>query len=161
VPAGVYLLLHLPIGVYRETIGALLIAYGGYQLLSWRVRTFRQGALADACAGFLGGVTGGLVASPGAFVAIACSLKDWDKARQRAVYQPFILLMQPLALLSIHLMRPTSPAVTPLGLGTLAFMPAALLGAWFGLRIFKCLSDRQFSIAVSILLVLSGGALIL
>jgi uncharacterized membrane protein YfcA len=101
------------------------------------------------------------VATPGAFVAIACSLKDWDRARQRAVYQPFILIMQPLALLSIHLMRPTSPAATPLDLRTLAFVPAALLGAWFGLRIFKRLSDRQFSIAVSILLILSGGALIL
>jgi uncharacterized membrane protein YfcA len=77
------------------------------------------------------------------------------------VYQPFILIMQPLALFSIYLMRPTSPAAAPLDLGTLAFVPAALLGAWFGLRIFKRLSDRQFSIAVSILFIVSGGALIL
>jgi uncharacterized membrane protein YfcA len=41
--------------------------------------------------------------------------------------------------------RPTSPAATPPDLRTLAFVPAALLGAWFGLRIFMRLSDRQHS----------------
>src|SRR5215468_4023312 len=33
VPAGVYLLLNLHTGVYRDVIGGLLIAYGGYLLL--------------------------------------------------------------------------------------------------------------------------------
>jgi uncharacterized membrane protein YfcA len=169
VPAGVYLLLHLPSGAYRDTIGVLLIAYGGYQLIAyrgyqmprWRTRALRLGALGDAYAGFLGGLTGGLAASPGAFVSIRCSFKGWDKARQRGVYQPFILIMQPVALLSIHLMRPTSPTATPLDWKTLAFVPAALLGAWFGLRIFKRLSDRQFGIALNVLLIASGVGLIL
>jgi uncharacterized membrane protein YfcA len=44
---------------------------------------------------------------------------------------------------------------------TLAFVPAALLGAWLGLRIFKRLSDRQFELAVNLLLVVSGVGLIL
>jgi len=42
-----------------------------------------------------------------------------------------------------------------------AFVPAALLGTWFGLHIFKRLSDRQFELAVSALLVLSGVGLVL
>ena len=42
-----------------------------------------------------------------------------------------------------------------------AFVPAALLGPWFGLRIFKRLSDRQFELVVNTLLVLSGIGLIL
>jgi hypothetical protein len=58
VPVGVYLL--LPTGTYRNVIGSLLIAYGGYLLLRPPVRTFRIGPLSDACAGFLGGITGGL-----------------------------------------------------------------------------------------------------
>jgi uncharacterized membrane protein YfcA len=37
-----------------------------------------------------------------------------------------------------------------------AFVPAALLGAWFGLHIFKRLSDRQFEFAVNALLIASG-----
>src|SRR5262249_47312912 len=81
---------------------------------------------------------------PGAFITIWCGLKGWDKARQRGVYQPFILGTQPITLLVIYLMRPSSSTVTQLDWKTLTFVPAALLGAWLGLRIFKRLTDRQF-----------------
>ena len=161
VPAGVYLLLHLPTGAYRSVIGGLLIAYGGYLLLRWPTWSLRMGPLSDACAGFLGGVTGGLAGFPGAFVTIWCGLKGWDKARQRGVYQPFILGMQPVTLVVIYLMRPSSSTAPPLDWATLTFVPAALLGAWFGLRIFKRLSDRQFEFVVNALLILSGIGLIL
>jgi uncharacterized membrane protein YfcA len=161
VPAGVYLLLHLQTGIYRDVIGGLLIAYGGYLLLRWPSRSLRTGPLSDACAGFLGGLTGGLAGFPGASVTIWCGLKGWDKARQRGVYQPFILGMQPITLFVIYLMRPTSSTATQLDWKTLAFIPAALLGAWLGLRIFKRLSDRQFELAVNVLLILSGVGLIL
>jgi uncharacterized membrane protein YfcA len=161
VPVGAYLLLHLQTGTYRDIIGLLLIVYGGYLLLRWPARSLRTGPLADACAGFLGGLTGGLAGFPGAFVTIWCGLKGWDKAHQRGVYQPFILCMQPVSLIVIYLMRPASAAAAQLDWKALAFVPAALLGAWFGLRIFRRLSDRQFEIAVNALLILSGIGLML
>ena len=160
VPVGVYLLLHLPTATYRNVIGTMLIVYGGYLLLRWPIRSLRTGPMSDVCAGFLGGITGGLAGFPGAFVTIWCSLKGWDKARQRGVYQPFILSMQPVTLIVIHLMRPSS-STQQLDWKALAFVPAALLGAWFGLRIFKRLSDRQFDLVVNALLILSGIGLIL
>jgi uncharacterized membrane protein YfcA len=40
------------------------------------------------------------------------------------------------------------------------FIPAVLLGAWLGLRIFKRFSDRQFELAVKVLLIASGVGLI-
>ena len=128
-PAGVYLLLHLHTAVYRDVIGGLLIVYGGYLLLSRPMPPLRTGLFADICAGFLGGLTGGLAGFPGAFVTIWCGLKGWDKARQRGVYQPFILAMQPIALMATQLMRPYSAAMAQLDWKTLAFVPAALLGA--------------------------------
>jgi uncharacterized protein len=161
VPAGVYLLLHLQTAVYRDLIGGMLIVYGGYLLLARPMPALRTGPFADACAGLLGGLTGGLAGFPGAFVTIWCGLKGWDKTRQRGVYQPFILAMQPLTLIAIHLMRPSSAAMAQLDWKTLAFVPAALLGAWFGLRIFKRLSDRQFGFAVNALIIVSGIGLIL
>jgi uncharacterized membrane protein YfcA len=161
VPAGVFLLLHLVTALYRDLIGGLLIVYGGYLLLARPIPPVKTGPLADVCAGFLGGLTGGLAGFPGAFVTIWCGLKGWDKTRQRGVYQPFILAMQPLTLIAIHLMRPSSPAMAQMDWKTLAFVPAALLGAWFGLRIFKCLSDRQFGFAVNALIIVSGIGLIL
>ncbi len=161
VPVGAWLLLHLPTGVYREIIGGLLVAYGCYMLLRWRTRTLRAGPLADVGAGFLGGFTGGLAGFPGAFVTIWCGLKGWDKARQRGVYQPFILCMQPVGLIAIHLMRPVSSTAAQLDWNSLGFIPAALLGAWFGLRIFRRLSDKQFQIAVNLLLVMAGAGLVI
>jgi uncharacterized membrane protein YfcA len=41
------------------------------------------------------------------------------------------------------------------------FILAALLGAWFGLRIFRGRSDRQFQVAVRVLLVAVGVGLVL
>jgi uncharacterized membrane protein YfcA len=162
VPVGVYLLLHLQSDTYRDLIGALLVAYGAYLLLRrCPTRSLRMGPLVDAGVGFLGGVTGGLVGSPGALVSIGCGLKGWDKTRQRGVYQPFILCIQPIALVAISLMRPSSPSAAQLDWQTLAFVPAALLGTWFGLRIFKQLSDGQFRLAVNALLIVSGIGLLL
>ncbi len=160
VPVGVYLLLHLSTATYKGVMGGLLVAYGCYLLLRRPVCVLRLGSLSDTCAGFLGGITGGLAGFPGAFVTIWCGLKGWDKARQRGVYQPFILIMQPATLLVIHLMQPSSSSHAQMDLKTFAFVPAALLGAWFGLRIFKRLSDRQFEIVVNALLIVSGVGLI-
>lgn len=159
VPAGVWLLLHLSTGVYRDVIGGLLVVYGCYMLLRWPTRALRTGPLADVGAGFLGGFTGGLAGFPGAFVTIWSGLKGWDKERQRGLYQPFILCMQPVSLIAIHLMRPASSTAAQLDWNALAFIPAALLGTWFGLRIFRRLSDRQFQIAVNLLLVAAGAGL--
>jgi uncharacterized membrane protein YfcA len=69
--------------------------------------------------------------------------------------------MQPVTLITIHLMRPASSAQGQLDWKMFAFVPAALLGAWFGLRIFKRLSDRQFEFVVNALLIASGIGLVL
>lgn len=159
VPVGAWLLTHLATDAYRAVLGGLLIAYGGWLLFKRPLWSLRWGPSADLCAGFLGGITGGLAGFPGASVTIWCALKDWDKAHQRGVYQPFILCMQPLSFLAIELMRPASSPTVALDWKTLAFIPAALAGAWLGLRIFKRLSDRQFELAVNLLLVASGVSL--
>jgi hypothetical protein len=46
--------------VYRDLIGGMLIVYGGYLLLARPMPALRTGPFADACAGLLGGRTGGL-----------------------------------------------------------------------------------------------------
>lgn len=160
-PAGVYLLLHLPMGTYRVLIGGPLIVYCAYLLPRQPIRLLLMRPLCDACAGFLCGITGGLAGFPGASVAIWCGLKGWDKGRQRGVFQPFILVMQLATLLTIYLMRPSLLAQVQLDWKVFTFVPAALLGAWFGLRIFKWLSDRQSEHGVNALLILSAVGLIL
>jgi uncharacterized membrane protein YfcA len=153
-PVGIYLLLNLHPADYVRILGGLLVLYGGYMLFR-RPMTVQSGPLHDVIAGAAGGVMGGLAAFPSAFVAIWCSMKGWNKARQRGVYQPFILIMQVLALL---LLRYAAPGSSERGLGAAAwtFVPAALLGTCCGLTIFRCLSDNQFAVAVNLLLITAG-----
>jgi len=90
-------------------------------------------------------------------------LKGWDKARQRGVYQPFILLMQ-FAALAILAVRAGGPrhAATPMAeFAPLIFVPAALLGTWCGLGWYRRLNDAQFAKVVNLLLIAAGFGLIL
>lgn len=159
-PLGVYLLTHLPVLGFRLAIGVLLTVYALYMLLRRPVTLRFTSRAADAAVGFVGGVTGGLAAFPGAAVTVWCGMKGWDKTRQRGIYQPFILMMQFAALGLIQVMPKHSPAHAAFGLGALAFVPAALMGAAFGLSLFYRLSDRHFAMVVNALLLVSGLALL-
>jgi uncharacterized membrane protein YfcA len=159
VPAGVYLMLSVQTDSYQVAVGVLLVACGAYLFLHRPTFPLRMGAWSDVCVGALGGLTAALAG--GVFVTIWCALKGWDKARQRGVYQPFILMMQPVTLIVLFLMRQTSLEAAPLDWLTLAFIPPALLGAWIGLHVFERLSERQFEWAANALLIVSGIGLML
>jgi len=160
-PFGVWLLLNLGHYGFKEAVGTLLTAYAAYALLKRPVTIRSGGNILDACVGFLGGITGGLAGFPGATVTIWCGMRGWDKRRQRGIYQPFILLMQVLALLLIQIMRPSiTRNVGPSLVSLIQFVPVALLGTWFGLAIFRRLSDRTFTLTVNVLLLASGFGLL-
>ena len=159
-PFGVWLLLNLGHAGFKEAVGALLTAYAAYALLKRPVTIRSGGNLVNSCVGFLGGITGGLAGFPGAAVTIWCGMRGWDKRRQRGIYQPFILTMQVLALLLIQIMRPSATRSVGPSLVPLEFVPVALLGTWFGLAIFRRLSDRTFTLTVNLLLLASGFGLL-
>ena len=110
----------------------------------------------DAVAGVLGGLAGGLAGIPGSFVAIWCSMRGWDKLRQRAVYQPFILVMQIVTIVCLRWQAPMHVDVVH----GLSFVPFALLGAVGGLAVFRLMTTQQFQATVSILLAISGIGLL-
>jgi len=155
VPFGVWMLLHVDDSVYPVALGVFLTAYGCYAVLrrdSWVVR---GSAWRDAVAGALGGLAGGMAGLPGSFVTVWCSMRGWDKLRQRAVYQPFILLMQIATLACLRWQ--TSIKMQEDGL---CFVPFALLGGIAGFALFQRLTHRQFHAAVSALLMASGIGLL-
>lgn len=91
-------------------------------------------------------------------------MRGWDNARQRGVYQPFILAMQFMALATIALMRTHTGSAT-MGAFTvlsdaLIVVPGTLLGSWFGLHIFHRISDRTFGRCLAALLALCGALMI-
>lgn len=158
-PLGVWILFEAR-GAYVHGVGFLLVAYASFMLLRPRIVVRRQHPLFDASAGFLGGITGGAAAFPGAFVTIWCGLKGWTKERQRALYQPFILITQVAALLLLVLAHPATGERLSVGLESLVFMPPMLLGTSIGLTLFRRLSDGRFGVIVNVLLIASGLSLL-
>jgi len=156
VPLGVWLLRHVDGSWYALGLGVFLAAYGCYVLMRRANRVVRGNAWLDAATGALGGITGGLAGFPGSFVTIWCSMRGWDKLRQRAVYQPYILVMQLLTIACLQWQAPARMSVTQ----DLHFVPFALLGAIGGLALFRRMSNQQFHGAVSLLLVASGIGLL-
>lgn len=159
-PIGIYLLLHLGLSGFHTAIGALLIVYGAYVLVKRPITLPCTAWWADVAVGFMGGITGGFAAFPGAAITVWCSMKGWDKTRQRGVYQPFILTMQFMALSMIALVHAASgragAGLPFVPYSALALIPGTLLGSWFGLRIFHKITDRSFARCLAALLALSG-----
>jgi uncharacterized membrane protein YfcA len=159
-PVGIYLLTHFSQGLYMHCMGAFLILYGVYMLVRRPFVCPYKGALGDCAAGFLGGITGGFAAFPGAFVTIWCGLKGWSKEKQRGIYQPYILIMQLMTLVAIFFTPTARAQSSAINIETLSYIPAALLGTWCGLAIFRRLSDIQFARSLNALLIVSGIGLV-
>jgi len=156
VTIGVWILLHADRAVYIPCLGVFLLAYGAYMLVRKPMMIRRQYIALDFAMGALGGVTGGAAGFPGASVTIWCGMKGWDKVRQRAVFQPFILSMQVLGLLAITVARQASVGAVDRDFGTLLYIPVSLLGTMLGLALYRRMSDNQFARVVNLLLVVSG-----
>jgi uncharacterized protein len=160
-PIGVYLLTHVTGSIYMKCVGGFLICYGVYMLARKPMPPARRGRSAgDYIAGFLGGITGGFAAFPGAFVTIWCGFKGLPKDQQRGVYQPFILIMQILALGVLFFVQSTNRGPGQIDPLMVTYIPAALLGTWCGIAIFRRLTEVQFAWSVNLLLVVSGLGLV-
>jgi uncharacterized protein len=159
-PVGIYCLLHTPVHLYLASMGGFLVFYALYALLLQKSTAAASRWCTPAVqilVGGLGGITGPVAAFPGAFMTIWCGLQGWDKQQQRALYQPYILIMQIVtlvALSAVHARREGS-------LWLIQYAPPALVGAYLGLRVFRSLTTSQFNRIVNLFLLVSGAALII
>jgi uncharacterized protein len=156
-PIGIILLLRLDPRSYILLMGAALVVYGLYMLLRRPHQITGGGTAADMLAGALGGITGPLAAFPGACATIWCGARGWNKVEQRAVYQPYILVLQIAGLAALHFATGYS-SINPALLG---YALPGLAGAVVGLRIFQAMTDVQFHRALNLALIVSGIALVL
>jgi hypothetical protein len=141
VPVGVWLLLHVDAALYRVGLGVFLSAYGLFAVFRRNDIVVSGSAWRDAGAGALGGLAGGLAGLSGSFVTIWCSMRGWGKDAQRAVYQPFILVMQVWTLVWL---RWLASSHAPLFEG-LRFVPFALLAGIAGFAIYERLTHAGLS----------------
>jgi uncharacterized membrane protein YfcA len=157
VPLGIWMLTHADGRFYAAGLGAFLAAYAVTLMLDLGPRGVRDSPWGDAIAGALGGITGGLAGFPGVFVTIWCAMRGGGKLQQRAVYQPYILVMQVVTLACLYWTEPGGIR----DVRGLVMVPFALIGAIAGLAVFHRMTNAQFRVALSALLAISGAALFL
>jgi uncharacterized protein len=159
-PLGLLILLHSNPTLYARAVGVLLLCYALFMIVRPPLVIRQQHPAVDAVVGFLGGITGGAAAFPGAFITVWCGFKGWTKEQQRGLYQPFILIVQLAAITLLTAAHPAGPSPISFDFYSIAYLPAMLLGSSFGLTFFRRLNDQQFTRVVNLLLVASGLSLI-
>jgi uncharacterized protein len=158
IPIGVHLLAHTEVGVLKSVIGIFLLVFGTYALAAPRLHTFSGGGrIADAGIGFLGGVIGGLSGYSGVLPTVWTQLRGWPKEIARAVYQPYIIIIQAITLIGIMLVAFDRVGVIML----VAVLPPLMLGTWIGWQLYGKLDERRFRQALAVLLIASGATLVL
>jgi uncharacterized membrane protein YfcA len=159
-PIALFLLTLMEPKAFRLAFGIFLVSYALTMLRRPALAAARNigGPTTNSIVGFGGGFVGGLTAMPGALPVIWCDLCGIPKERQRAMVQPFILLMQIFAVLMLSL----SPgAINWEFVNNITFaIPALMAGTLFGMALFGRVDDRKFRIAVLLLLFVSGCLMI-
>ena len=158
VPFGILLLRWVPPATLRAAIGVLLIGFSLYNLLRPALPSAKEaGRLGDAGAGLINGAVGGSTGLAGIVVVIWSSLRGWPRDEQRAAFQPTgvaTFLMTLIGLGGIGAINRENAELFAIGL------PALAISTWGGWKLYGKLDERKFRIAVLVLLLLSGSALI-
>jgi uncharacterized protein len=159
-PIALFLLTLMEPTAFRVAFGIFLVGYALTMLRRPAPAAVRSigGPCVNSAVGFGSGFVGGLTAMPGALPVIWCELRGIPKERQRAMVQPFILVMQVVAVLLLSL----SPGTINRELvNNIAFaIPALLAGTLLGMALFGRVDDRKFRTAVLLLLFVSGCLMI-
>lgn len=157
-PLGLWLLPRLDVPLFRAVLGGLLVVWCPLMLMAPRLpRIQRGGRLGDAVSGVAGGVMGGLGGFTGAIPTLWCTLRGFDKDTQRAVIQNFNLAMLTVTFVAYLAGGIVTREMLPM---ILLVLPAMLLPALIGMRVYIGISEVAFRRIVLWLLTASGVALL-
>ena len=158
VPIGVYLLAYTDAATLKVALGTFLVVFGGYALLAPKLPSFTAGGrAADGTIGFIGGILGGIGGYSGVLPTIWTQLRGWSKEAARAVYQPYVIIIQAITVIGILLVAFDWTSIKLF----IAILPPVLVGTWIGWQLFGRLNDRRFRQALAVLLIVSGATLVL
>lgn len=157
IPIGVYLLARTDAEVLKIVLGSFLLAFGTYALIAPRLYTVSAGGrVADAGVGFVGGILGGIGGYSGVIPTIWTQLRGWPKEIARAVYQPYVIIIQGITLAGIVWVTFDTAGLIML----IVVLPPLLVGTWIGWQLYGKLNDLRFRKALALLLIASGATLV-
>lgn len=161
-PIGVLVLARVDPGVIIAGVGLLMVAYSAWALIGIARKrpagVLQAGVPADAGVGFASGILGGIGGFSGALPAMWGDLKGLRKDEARAIFQPFIVVMQVAAaigLLAGGFFGQDSARML------LVALPALVLGAWLGVMAYKRIPAEGFWLVLLGLLLVSGLSLMI
>jgi uncharacterized membrane protein YfcA len=159
VPLGIGALAAASPFLLRTSVGAFLVVYAAYQLFQRRKREIGAwgGRSADGIIGVGGGFLGGFAGLSGPLPLIWLQLRGGGGDSQRAVYQPFNLIVLTLASIG---MAVSGQITMPMLWIAFLCLPATLIGAWIGARVYVGVSAQTFQRVVLCLLLVSGCILL-
>ena len=158
VPLGTYILPYISETQFKLVLGIILVAGCSLMFAMAERSTVRSGGrIGDGVAGVVGGTIGGISGMTGIAPAIWCTLRGYDKARQRALVQTFNLVTLTATMVALVWKDVATRDMLP-GMAVVAV--AVVIPSMAGARIYKKLSDASFRRVVLVILVLSGLGLI-
>ena len=161
VPIGTWLLPLVDARQFKLGVGAVLIAYCGFHLVSDRLArsglSAAGGRWADALIGFGGGVMSGLAGLAGPLPIVWATFKPWSRDQKRALFQTFNI-----SILSATLVSSIAAGLLPARFWSalLICVPATFVGVRLGMSLYRRLDDRRFDRLVVSLLLATGLSLV-
>jgi len=158
IPIGVSILPRLDVHLFKLCLGTVLVIWCPIMLFSNRIPPIRHGGrLADAVVGAIGGIMGGIGGFTGIAPTLWCTLRGFDKDKQRVVIQNFNLGAL-LVTMGVYL---GTGIITRDMLPMFAIVaPAMLIPTLLGTRVYIGISDVAFRRIVLTLLTCSGAAML-
>ncbi|MGF1628651.1 MAG: sulfite exporter TauE/SafE family protein [Kiloniellaceae bacterium] len=159
VPLGVTALSQASPELLRFSVGLFLVSYALSQLAGLtqlRIGTW-GGRRSDAAIGAGGGILGGFAGLSGPLPLIWLQLRGGPTIDQRAVYQPFNLVVLSIAGIG---MTGAGQINGPVLSALLVVVPGTVIGAFLGARLYRRASEATFRRVVLALLLLSGIMLV-
>ncbi|WP_027555514.1 sulfite exporter TauE/SafE family protein [Bradyrhizobium sp. Cp5.3] len=158
IPVGTKLLALVSPLTIKLVVATFLISYGGFILARRGLpRSPRHWPIVDCCVGFVGGILGGAASLSGVVPTMWCALQPWTKSEQRAVLQPFNVLILAIAAIVFAASGYYSSRTVPL---ILIALPITLVFAQLGIWAFKRMTDDQFRRLLVGLMFVSGIILV-
>ncbi|MBU0510676.1 MAG: sulfite exporter TauE/SafE family protein [Chloroflexi bacterium] len=152
IPIGLFFLKNAPEPVIKAALGAVLIAFGLYNLIAPRLPTFQSEKLAYIF-GLIAGVLGGAYNTNGPPVVIYGTLRGWSPKSFRTTLQCYFLPTGGMILISHGLAGLWTPTVLQLYAYAL---PVIMLAIFLGGRASKSVSGGQFNRIIYACLLLMG-----
>ncbi len=159
VPLGTWALGYMEPELFKTIIGGFLFAYGIWMLARPHTSVGEAGGRpADGLIGLSGGFMGGFAGLSGLFPTLWVGVRGWPKSRQRGTYQPFVLVMHGLGIVTF---AASGMLTARTGIDFLWCLPVVVIGSWLGVKVYPYLNDTLFKRIILGLILLSGITLLL